>query len=58
MSRPIVFTCPATNFRVQHWLENGDDTPEGEHDGVDCPACSRLHFINRRTGKVLGHEDP
>ena len=56
MGRPILFTCPATNFRVQHWLDN-DDASEDEHEGVNCPACSKLHFINRKTGKVLGYEE-
>ena len=58
MSRPIIFTCPFTNERVQHWLEDRDDAPENEHEGVDCPACSRFHFIHRRSGKMLGYEDP
>jgi hypothetical protein len=35
MSRPIIFTCPITNERVQHWLDGRDETPEGEHEGVD-----------------------
>jgi hypothetical protein len=25
-------------------------------EGLICPSCSRLHFINRNTGKLLGHE--
>jgi hypothetical protein len=58
MSRPIIFTCPITNERVQHWLEDRDDAPEDKHEGIDCPACSRFHFIHRRSGKVLGYEDP
>jgi hypothetical protein len=58
MSRPIIFTCPVTNERVYHWLEERDDVPEDEHEGVDCPACSMFHFIHRRSGKVLGYEDP
>ena len=58
VSRPIIFTCPITNERVQHWPEDRDDVPEDEHEGVDCPACSMFHFIHRRSGKVLGHEAP
>jgi hypothetical protein len=26
------------------------------YEGLICPSCSRLHFINRNTGKLLGHE--
>jgi len=40
--RPILFTCPATNLRGQHWLDDGDDASEDEHEGVDCPACTKL----------------
>jgi hypothetical protein len=29
----------------------GDEVPEDDYEGVDCPACERIHFINRRTGK-------
>ena len=49
----FLFTCPTTKLRVQHWLDD-DDAPENEFQGVVCPACTKLHFINRRTGKRLG----
>src|SRR6516165_4801740 len=26
------------------------------YEGVDCLACAQVHFINRKTGKVLGSE--
>ena len=45
------FTCPTTKLKVQH-----DDAPENEFQGVVCPACTKLHFINRRTGKRLGEK--
>ena len=51
----ILFTCPATALRVQHWLDDGPDVPE-QYEAVVCPACTRLHFLNRQTGKLLGHE--
>jgi hypothetical protein len=51
---PILFICPVTKMLVQHWLEDREDATEDEHEGIDCPACSNLHFINRKTGKVLG----
>ena len=49
----FLFTCPTTKLRVQHWLDD-DDAPENEFHGVVCSACTKLHFINRRTGKLLG----
>ena len=55
----FVFTCPSTNFNVQHWLDEDDDedAPANEYEVVTCKACARLHLINRKTGKVLGQED-
>jgi hypothetical protein len=25
-----------------------------EYESVTCPACKRLHFVNKITGKLLG----
>ena len=56
----IVFKCPRTGFNVQHWLaeESEDDSSSTSYETVVCQACSRLHFINRSTGKLLGAEEP
>jgi hypothetical protein len=27
-----------------------------EYEGVTCPACAKLHFVNRKTGKLLGQD--
>ena len=51
----FLFTCPTTKLKVQHWLDD-DDAPENEFQGVVCPVCTKLHFINRRTGKRLGEK--
>lgn len=54
MDRHIVFKCPATGMNVQHRLVAAPaDAPE-THVSVSCPACARLHLINRSTGKLLG----
>jgi hypothetical protein len=52
----IVFRCPHTGMHVQHWMaeEVTGETPRGIYDTVVCNACARIHFINRRTGKLLG----
>jgi hypothetical protein len=50
----FLFTCPTTKLKVQHWLGDDDDAPENEFKGIICSACMKLHFINRRTGKLLG----
>jgi len=51
-------SMPYTGFNVQHWL-GGDETPRDNkptYEGISCPACTRLHFIDRVTGKTL-HDD-
>jgi hypothetical protein len=51
-----VFTCPVTGEKVQHWLDTNSETTENQYDAVTCPACARLHFINRRNGKLFEQE--
>jgi hypothetical protein len=48
----IAFVCPMTELSVQHRLNDGKDLSEDEHI-VRCPACAKLHLINRKTGKLL-----
>ena len=53
---PFIFKCPATSMNVQHWSDEDDDVRENEYEGIICPACIRLHFLNRKTGKLLGQD--
>jgi len=52
MDRQIVFKCPQTGMNVQHRLS--DESTGRTHESVSCPACTRLHLIDRSTGKLLG----
>jgi hypothetical protein len=56
MVLPFLFTCPATGMHVQHWSDGDADVRENEYEGIICPACTRLHFLNRKTGKLLGQD--
>ena len=56
MMPPFVFTCPATSMKVQHWLDDDKDVPENEYEVITCLACTKLHLISRKTGKILGRE--
>ena len=49
----IVFRCPATGFEVQYDLDDDPDISENEHEAIKCVACTGLHLINRKTGKVM-----
>lgn len=52
----ILFTCPSTRFTVQHWLDDDERASDDDYEGITCPACARVHFLNR-SGKVLGSND-
>ena len=30
---------------------------ENQFEAITCKACARLHFINRKTGKLLRQDD-
>jgi len=56
----VVFKCPRTGMNVQHWI--AEEVKPGDrsctYETVICKACTRLHFINRTTGKLLGTSEP
>jgi hypothetical protein len=44
-------------MNVQHWLEEAEpDERHPVYEAVICKACTRIHFINSATGKLLGEE--
>ncbi|MGO8912276.1 MAG: hypothetical protein ACLQDM_23510 [Bradyrhizobium sp.] len=54
----IIFKGPRTGMNVQHRLADkvAPDDPQCAYETVVCQACSRLHFINRSNGKLLGEQ--
>jgi hypothetical protein len=52
----ILFICPTTQFKVQHWLDDNERASEDEYEGIVCPGCAGVHFVNPK-GRVLGSED-
>jgi hypothetical protein len=50
---------PAPSDRhVQVWLAKDPSTDQADtYESVICPACQRLHFINKTTGKLLGDKE-
>jgi len=55
----VLFRCPNTGANVQHLLDGGPSGAERsphEYESVTCLACTRLHFVNRLTGKLLGEK--
>ncbi|MBI5260708.1 MAG: hypothetical protein HY852_02680 [Bradyrhizobium sp.] len=53
----IVFRCPNTGINVQHPVEHQEDGSSDSFAPVQCPACVRLHFVNRKTMKPSGRND-
>ena len=52
----FLFTCPNTQMKVQHWLDDDEIASEDDYEGITCQACAAVHFVNRN-GKVLGSSD-
>lgn len=57
MGRHILFKCPRLGTNVQHWLpETSPEDGPNAYRSVVCLACTRLHFIHKETGKLLGED--
>ena len=55
MADLIMFRCPQTGLDVQTLLHGqGKGAVARSYEAVSCPACTRLHFIDKSTGKALG----
>ena len=54
MGRYIIFKCPETNMNVQHCLTDPTDDAKDAYVSMACQACTKLHFINSSTGRLLG----
>jgi hypothetical protein len=54
----LLFECPVTKLKAQHVFDDAESAPdrENEYVGIRCHACVRLHFINPKTGKLLGYD--
>ena len=54
----LIYRCPQTGLNVQAWMPK-DEQLEVEHvyKAILCSACTRLHFIHKSTGKLLGESE-
>ncbi|WP_454633738.1 hypothetical protein [Bradyrhizobium cenepequi] len=52
----ITFRCPSTRQYVQQIVADETDAERNAYMLVNCPACGKVHFLNRSTHKLLGHE--
>jgi hypothetical protein len=54
---PFIYRCPVTGLKVQGMF--ADEVPAeatNTYEPITCLACTRLHLVNRSTGKTL-YED-
>jgi hypothetical protein len=54
----LIYRCPHTALNVQAWMPD-DEQPEAEqvYKAVLCSACTRLHFIHKSSGRLLGEPE-
>jgi hypothetical protein len=55
MARTFLYQCPTTGRTVQGWSaeEVGVQEDEDTYQSIDCLACTLVHLINLKTGRVL-----
>jgi hypothetical protein len=52
---PLIFRCSVFKEDVQHcWITTMTGLLMTKYEATTCQACTRLHFVNRKTGKLLG----
>jgi hypothetical protein len=52
----FMYRCPVTNLDVQARATDNPahDHASGVYETVTCIACTRVHLVDSKTGKVLG----
>jgi len=54
----LVFRCTKTGANVQVWLkESAMPDRADSYEAVTCPACGRVHLVNKTTGKTLSDKE-
>jgi hypothetical protein len=52
----IMYRCPVANLDVQARTADNPapDQAAGVYETVTCIACTRVHLVDSKTGKVVG----
>ena len=54
----FVFRCPNTGLNVQGWVvEDPSERETNSYEAVTCTACTRVHLVDPKTGKILGPDE-
>jgi hypothetical protein len=51
----FLYRCPNTGRNVQGFIAD-EPTENDSYYPVTCTACTRVHLVNPKTGKVLGED--
>ena len=54
---PFLYRCPITGLNVQGWVADDPTENEDTYEPITCTACTRMHFVNPKTTKILGADD-
>ena len=52
--RSVLFRCPTTGLQVNVVVADEPTDDDTAFMTIVCTACSGSHFVNAKTGKVLG----
>jgi hypothetical protein len=53
----FLFRCPVTGYNVQGFVADDDDDDDDTFHQYSCPACTRTHLVNPKTGKIVGSDE-
>jgi hypothetical protein len=57
MSRTFLYRGPNTGQNVQGWSAEEVTDEDDTYQSFQCIACTRVHLVNLKTGKVLGEDE-
>jgi hypothetical protein len=53
--RKFTYICPHLGMHVQvDLVRQAEGHKSGTYEAIECQACTRLHFIDVTTGRLLG----
>ena len=59
MAVVFVYRCPNTGLNVQGRIESDPiDRETDSYEAVTCTACTGVHLVNPKTGKLVREEVP
>ena len=54
----LIFRCTQTGMNVQIHVDDPAPTDHPDsYESVICPACTRIHLVNKITGRMLGDHE-